>query len=59
MDLKQIRKSKGLTQSELAKEAGVSHSLVIKIEHGERKPSVRVAKLIASVLQFRWTDFYD
>lgn len=56
--LKQLRKAHDLTQEQLANEAGVSQSLIWKIENGERKPSVKVAKRIAAVLGFPWTDFF-
>lgn len=58
MDLKGIRKAKGLRQTDLAKASGISQSLVVKLESGERKPSVKVAKRIASVLGFDWTEFF-
>ena len=58
MDLKAIRKRAGLRQTDLAQAASISQSLVVKIELGERKPSVKVAKRIAAVLDFDWTDFF-
>ena len=58
MDLKPIRKAKGLRQTDLAQAANISHSLVVKIERGERRPSVKVAKKIANVLGFDWTEFF-
>lgn len=58
VDLKTVRKAKGLRQTDLALAAGVSHSLIVKIELGERKPSVKVAKRIAEVLDFDWTEFF-
>ena len=58
MDLKDIRKAKGLRQTDLAQASGISQSLVVKLERGERKPSVKVAKRIASVLGFDWTEFF-
>jgi len=33
--------------------------MISKIELGERQPSVKVAKKIASVLGFDWTLFYQ
>ncbi len=56
--LKQLRKAHDLTQEQLANAAGVSQSLIWMIENGERKPSVKVAKRIAAVLGFPWTDFF-
>lgn len=58
MDLKTLRKAKGLRQTDLAQAANISQSLVVKIELGERKPSVKVAKRIAAVLDFDWTEFF-
>ena len=58
VDLKDRRLLHGLSQSALAELADVSLSLVRKVEYGQRKPSVKVAKKIAAVLQFDWTDFF-
>ena len=53
-----LRKRKGLRQTDLAQLANISQPLVAKIESGERKPSVKVAKRIAAVLDFDWTEFF-
>jgi len=45
--LREVRKKKGLRQSDLAKKVGVFQS---EIETGERKPSVYLAKRIATAL---------
>lgn len=58
MELKVIRKAKGLRQSDLAQAANISQSLVVKIEQGDRKPSVKTAKKIAEVLGIDWTEFF-
>lgn len=58
LDLKSKRNLIGLTQIELAYSAKVSPSLVRKIEYGQRRPSVAVAKRIAAVLGFDWTEFF-
>jgi len=58
MDLKAKRKAKGLRQTDLAQAAQISQSLVTLIESGIRKPSVKVAKRIAAVLDFDWTEFF-
>lgn len=58
MDLKAKRKAKGLRQTDLAQAAQISQSLVTLIESGTRKPSVKVAKRIAEVLGFDWTEFF-
>ena len=59
MDLKSYRKAKGLRQTDLAHAACISHSFLVKIENGERRPSVRVARRIAKVLGFDWTLFFE
>ena len=57
--LKDIRAKKGLTQQEVANAANVDVTMISKIELGERRPSVEVAKKIASVLEFPWTRFFE
>ena len=57
--LKDIRAKKELTQQEVANAANVDVTMISKIELGERRPSVEVAKKIASVLGFNWTRFYE
>jgi predicted transcriptional regulator len=53
-DLNEIcrrRKMLNLTQAELAKRAGVSRSLIAKLETGRLNPSYMVAKRIFDVLE--------
>jgi putative transcriptional regulator len=57
--LKDIRAKKELTQQEVANAANVDVTMISKIEVGERRPSVKVAKRIAAVLGFDWTRFYE
>ena len=57
--LKTKRNNKGLTQSVVAKMAGIDVTMVSKIELGERNPSVEVAKKIAAALDFDWVRFYQ
>lgn len=57
-DLKTLRIKKGVRQVELAAEAGTTVQYIWMIENGERKPSVKVAKRIAKVLGFDWTEFF-
>ena len=56
--IRALRKAKGLRQTDLAQAVGVSQPVITKLERGERKPSVKVAKRIAAVLEFDWTDFF-
>ena len=57
--LKDIRARQNMTQQEVANAANVDATMISKIELGERRPSVEVAKKIASVLGFDWVLFYQ
>lgn len=50
-DLQRMRRSLGLTQSELASLSGVSQSLIAKIEAGRVDPSYNRAKRIFEILE--------
>ena len=49
----------GRAQAQIAEAVGISQQMYSAIELGERRPSVEVAKKIASVLEFPWTRFYE
>jgi putative transcriptional regulator len=49
--IRELRKEKGLKQSDLAKKVGVFQSELSEIETGVRKPNVYLAKRIARVLK--------
>lgn len=49
-DLRKLREIRGLTQRELARRAGVSQSLVAKIEAGKVDPRLSTVRRILSVL---------
>ena len=49
-DIKRIRKRLGITQIELSKKAGVSQSLIAKIESGRVEPNFNSVKRIFDVL---------
>ena len=49
----------GRTQAQIAKEAGITQQMYSAIELGVRRPSVEVAKKIASVMGFNWTRFFE
>lgn len=57
-NLKQLREDKNMRQYDLAQEAGISRSYYTMIENGKKKPSPKVAKRIAKILNFDWTIFY-
>ncbi|MGO2643989.1 helix-turn-helix transcriptional regulator [Brevibacterium aurantiacum] len=49
--LKQVRKSAGLTQAQLAQLTGVSRQTIIATERGDYAPSVYLALRIAHALE--------
>jgi putative transcriptional regulator len=53
------RKTKKLTQLQVAVQAGISRAYYAQIELNQRNPSVRVARSIACLLDFTWPRFYD
>ena len=57
-NLKQLREDKNMRQYDLAQKAGISKSYYTMIENGKKKPSPKVAKRIAKILNFDWTIFY-
>jgi len=57
--LRDIRDSKGKTQSDIADSTGISRSYYTKIELGIKTPTVDVAKKIASTLGFEWSIFFE
>ena len=50
---------KGRSQAQIAEAVGISQQMYSAIELGERRPSVEVAKKIASVMGFNWTRFFE
>lgn len=49
--LKQMRQKLGLTQTQLAKLAGVSQSLITKVERGNIEPSYSIARRVFTILE--------
>ena len=58
-NMKVQRVIKGLTQEQLAEKTGVSRSHITRVERGDIKPSVPVAKKLGEVLEIDWRNFYD
>ena len=54
MIVRDKRKEKGLTQTELARQVHVAQSMICNIEKGTRQPSVPVAKRLGAALGFDW-----
>lgn len=59
MNLKEIRKEKGITQQDLAEASGVCQSQIARYESGERMPRPKVAQRLAKVLDFDWKEIYE
>jgi len=49
--IREIRKSKGITQEKVALDADLNRAYIGYIERGERKPSVETLEKIAKVLK--------
>lgn len=58
MDLRAIRKEKGLTAASVGLKVGISQQHYSFIETGKRHPSISVAKKLGTVLGFDWTELY-
>ena len=58
-DLVNIRKSRKLTQQEVADLANVSRQAYSSYETGIRRPSPEVAIRLGAALDFDWTRFYE
>ena len=50
MTLKECRKKRGLSQTELALRVGLNQTTISQYENGSRKPKLSMAKKIAEVL---------
>ena len=57
--LKQVRKSAGLTQAQLAQLTGVSRQTIIATERGDYAPSVYLALRIAQALSTTVEDIFS
>ncbi len=54
----EIRKQKGLSQSELAKLVGVSRNTVSSIETGQYEPTAKLALLLCVALDMKFEDLF-
>lgn len=57
--LVKLRKNLNMTQDYVAKRCNISRVFYTLIETGSRRPSVEVAKQIATLLNFEWTKFFE
>lgn len=58
-NLRELRESSGITQTDLAIKVGVSRQAISLIENGQMKPSIKNAKKISEILKFDWRLFYE
>ena len=56
--LKEKRKAKNLTHSDMAKLVGCSEQYYNMIENEKRTPSVKTAKEIGRILNVEWVNFF-
>lgn len=52
-NVRRYRKLKGMTQEQLALEAGMERSYVSDLERGQRNPSVRALSRLANALEIQ------
>lgn len=57
--LRKLRKSKGLSQEELSKQAGFDRTYVGKIERGEKSPSLETMEKLAGALDIKVKNLFD
>lgn len=58
MKLKQIRKEKNMSLSELSKKSGISTTHINDVENNLKSPSLLVAVLLAKSLNIHITELY-
>lgn len=58
-NMRKIRIEKNLTQTTLGKLSGVDHSMISRVERGERKPSLDTAAKIAKALGCKVDDLIE
>ena len=57
-NLAEVRKEKGLSQSELAKMVGVSRNTISSIETGQFNPTAKLALIICIALDKKFEDLF-
>jgi transcriptional regulator with XRE-family HTH domain len=59
MRLKALRESRGLTQEELAKKAGISRAYLARLETGRHDPHLSRLRTLARVLRVKVSALVD
>lgn len=57
--LREIRKSAGIKQGDLAKKIGILQPAISRYETGKRELPVETAKKLSEVLGVPWTKFFE
>ncbi len=59
LKIKELRKSKGLSQEKLANLAEIDRTYLPTIERGERNVSIEILEKISKALEIKIIDFFD
>lgn len=57
--LKELRLNKNMTIRYVAEQVGVTESFISLLEHNKKRPSVALAKRLATLFDIDWTKFFD
>lgn len=58
-NIRNLRKSKGIKQKDIAKQAGISNSFLCDIEAGRNQPSISTLLRIADALEIDVTTLFE
>ena len=56
--IKELRKKKGLSQTELAKLAGTTQNTISSLETGQYSPTAYLSGLLCIALECKWEDCF-
>lgn len=56
--LRKFRLESGLSQKDLAENAGLSHKYIYRLESGEANPSIQIVNMLARTLGVPFIDFF-
>lgn len=57
-NIRAVRSEKGLSQGELAKQAGVSRQTICSIENGQFNPTAKLALILCFALEKKFEDLF-
>jgi len=58
-NIRRIRESKGISQSTLAKQVGISQAMLCQVERETKNPSLQVGREIARLLECEIESLFD